>query len=258
MSSSVPAINFIDDAPALVALLSLLLTPPINPTSQPTIFLDLEGNNLSRNGTVSILTLHHAPTSTTHLIDIYNLSHSAFTTPASPPYTDQTLKSILEDPSIPKVFFDVRNDSDALFSHYRISLQGIIDLQLLELGSRSGGLNQKRLVSGLARCIQYDAKLSFQEKRTWEAVKKIGVEMFAPEKGGSYAVFDKRPLAEEIKKYCAQDVSFLPALLEVYTSRLGTSVVWKGKIEKETLERVRESQSAGYQPHGRQKALGPW
>jgi len=32
---------------------------------------------------------------------------------------------ILESPDIPKVFFDVRNDSDALYSHFDVSLAGV-------------------------------------------------------------------------------------------------------------------------------------
>lgn len=48
-----------------------------------------------------------------------------------------SLQSILESPKTPKVFFDVRTDSDALFAQFGIKLAGIIDLQLMELASRS-------------------------------------------------------------------------------------------------------------------------
>ncbi|KAF8853483.1 hypothetical protein BDZ45DRAFT_677608 [Acephala macrosclerotiorum] len=262
MSSSALSVKFIDNITNLADFLSILLTPPATPTSLPTLYLDLEGRELSRTGTISLLTLYHMPTSTTYLIDITTLSHSAFTTPAPAPHSTQSLKTILEDASISKVFFDVRNDSDALFFHYKISLKGIIDLQLLELGSRSGPLYQKRLVSGLARCIAQDANLTIQQKKQWEEVKKTGSSMFAPEKGGSYAVFNARPLKEEIVLYCVQDVTFLPTLFRVYTMRLASRGremgEWKGKIERETVERVRSSQMVGYQPHGKHKALGPW
>ncbi|KAL2060851.1 hypothetical protein VTL71DRAFT_8903 [Oculimacula yallundae] len=43
-----------------------------------------------------------------------------------------TLKEILECPDITKIFFDVRNDADALFAHFGIHLRGTLDLQLLE------------------------------------------------------------------------------------------------------------------------------
>lgn len=48
-----------------------------------------------------------------------------------------SLKSILESSMTPKVFFDVRTDSDALYGQFGIRLAGIIDLQLMEVASRS-------------------------------------------------------------------------------------------------------------------------
>jgi exonuclease 3'-5' domain-containing protein 1 len=43
-----------------------------------------------------------------------------------------TFKEVLESPDTPKIFFDVRNDADALFAHFGIHLRGTLDLQLLE------------------------------------------------------------------------------------------------------------------------------
>jgi exonuclease 3'-5' domain-containing protein 1 len=92
------------------ALIDTLIGLPKNP---PSLYIDLEGVYLCRHGSVSILQLHIHPTSTTHLIDIYSLGFAAFSTPGT---NGQTLKSIFESPETPKIFFDVRNDSDALFS----------------------------------------------------------------------------------------------------------------------------------------------
>jgi exonuclease 3'-5' domain-containing protein 1 len=246
--------NFIDNIPALEALIVAITNLPT--TDSPALYLDLEGINLSRNGSVSLISLFISPMNTAYLIDIHVLGTTAFTT--SPPSSSQSLKIILENPSIPKVFFDVRNDSDALFAHFGIALQGIVDVQLLELGSRYGGLAHKRTVSGLARCIKTDAIMSVEDKRDWETVKDKGRELFAPEKGGSYEVFNKRPLGEELAMYCVQDVRFLPGLYECYLRRLDGNGTWKRKIEVETKARVRDSQSKGYSPNGRHKALGPW
>jgi exonuclease 3'-5' domain-containing protein 1 len=46
------------------------------------------------------------------LIDIHILGGKAFSTAGA---SGKTLKGILESDSIPKVFFNVRNDSDARF-----------------------------------------------------------------------------------------------------------------------------------------------
>jgi exonuclease 3'-5' domain-containing protein 1 len=72
-----------------------------------------------------------------------------------------SLKTILESPTIPKVFFDIRNDSDALFSHFQISVDGIKDLQLMELASRKGSQN---LVARLAKCIEKESPVSTAAK----------------------------------------------------------------------------------------------
>lgn len=47
-----------------------------------------------------------------------------------------SLKRVLESPTIPKVFFDVRNDSDALHNHFGINLDCIQDVQLMENATR--------------------------------------------------------------------------------------------------------------------------
>jgi exonuclease 3'-5' domain-containing protein 1 len=70
---------------------------------------------------------------TVYLIDIYRLGNEAFSTVNS---DKKSLKFILESPVVLKVLFDVRHDSDALFSLYGISLDGIRDVQLMELGTR--------------------------------------------------------------------------------------------------------------------------
>lgn len=55
------------------------------------------------------------------------MKDAAFTTPNK---HGSTLKDFLESPTIPKVFFDVRNASDALFSRYKVKLAGIHELQV--------------------------------------------------------------------------------------------------------------------------------
>lgn len=47
-----------------------------------------------------------------------------------------------------KVFFDIRHDSDALFGLFKINLDGIHDLQLMELATRD---LQKRHLHGSAK-----------------------------------------------------------------------------------------------------------
>jgi exonuclease 3'-5' domain-containing protein 1 len=78
-------------------------------------------------------------------VDIHTLGSSAFSTPSA---SGTTLKAVLEDELIQKAFFDVRNDSDALYNHFGVHLAAIQDIQLLELATRSGS---RRLIDGLGR-----------------------------------------------------------------------------------------------------------
>lgn len=131
-------------------------------------------------------------------------------------------------------------------------MEGIEDLQLFELASRSF---DKTYVNGLARCIGRDLDLSYSEQRNWQVSKEQGKRLFAPELGGSYAIFDERPMAPEMIEYCTQDVAYMPRLREVYLDKLCDS--WWLKIVAETENRVRLSQEPSYHGHGRHKALAP-
>jgi exonuclease 3'-5' domain-containing protein 1 len=220
------------------------------PTKPPSLYIDLEGVHLSRQGSISILQIHVAPQIKSYLIDIHTLGSKAFDT------SDKlgcSLRSILQSKSIPKVFFDVRNDSDALFSHFQISLAGVIDLQVMEFGTR---IFSGKCVNGLARCIDRDLSMSLSQKSECQRIKERGLKLFAPEKEGTYEVFNTRPLLADIGLYCVQDVQWLPALYQNYSRKL--SMDKTAKVACATLDRIKESQSPSYEGHGRHKALGPW
>jgi exonuclease 3'-5' domain-containing protein 1 len=182
----------------------------------PSLYIDLEGNNLSRKGTLSLVTILVEPRHTVHLIDVTGLGKQAFQVTGPSP-DERTLKSILESQDIVKVFFDIRNDSDALFGLFGVRVAGIEDVQLMELASRNFS---KRFINGLAKCIERDSTLPYAEKREWKASKERGHKLFDPNLGGGYAVFDERPLSTEINKYCVQDVIHMPVLRELYRAKL--------------------------------------
>ncbi|KAL8904837.1 MAG: hypothetical protein Q9207_002997, partial [Kuettlingeria erythrocarpa] len=171
-----------------------------------------------------------------------------------------TLKSILESESIPKVFFDVRNDADALYAHYGIRLQGVSDLQLMENGSRRSSkarpLLPKRALAGLSHCIENDACLDKKVKKVWQTTKQRGLSLFAPQHGGSYDVLNRRPLPKDIIDYCTQDVTYLPILYAVYVTKL--SQKWSDLASDESRNRVATAQTASYDPHGKHKGRSPW
>lgn len=216
---------------------------------EPNLYVDLEGNNLSGKGTLSLITILVEPRHTVHLIDVTGLEKQAFEIPGS---DGRTLKQILESQEMIKVFFDIRNDSDALFGLYDIRVGGIEDVQLMELASRSF---PKRFINGLAKCIERDSTLPYAERREWKAIKEKGHKLFDPNLGGGYAIFDERPLSTEIKKYCVQDVIHMPALRELYRSKLCDE--WWRKIETETAARIALSQGRSFNGQGMHMAKGP-
>ena len=241
------AVSIVDSVTSVVSLLDNLENLPIQP---PSLYLDLEGANLSRHGSISIIQIFVLPKKHTFLVDIHVLQGKAFNTPNS---SGTSLKSILESSLVPKVFFDVRNDADALFAHYQISMQGVRDLQLMEVARRS---QSKERVAGLAQCIRRDVPLAADVKDNWKATKQRTLVLFAPEHGGSYEVFNIRPIRPDIIDYCTKDVQYLPFLWNLYSQKL--SKKWAGPVRKETLRRVRMSQDGLYEPHGRDKILSPW
>lgn len=241
------AISIIDSLDSLVFMLDALENQPTNP---PSLYLDMEGIALSRHGSISIIQLFHLRYNHTFLIDILVLQEAAFSTANR---SGATLRSILESPLVPKVFFDVRNDADALYAHFSVSLQGVHDIQLLELATRSWP--RDRLV-GLRHCIQTDARLQASEIQLWKATKERGKALFAADHGGSYEIFNHRPITPDIILYCAQDVELLPILWDVYSHRIGAK--WLRRVQKETEKRLLMSKDATYDPHGKDKVLSPW
>jgi exonuclease 3'-5' domain-containing protein 1 len=240
-------LEFVDTEAKVASLVGKLLDLPTNP---PSLYIDLEGVNLSRHGSISVLQIYVLPLDETYLVDIYTLKEKAFLQSAS--NNDQTLLGILQSPRIPKVFFDVRNDSDALFNHFNVKLAGVVDLQLMELATR---YYSRKYVNGLAKCIDRDAPLTTDEMRTWKASKEKGLKLFAPEHGGSYDVFNVRPLPDDIKEYCVQDVRFLPKLWVQYQGKISLS--WTKRVMTESANRVLLSQTATYDGKGKDKALAP-
>ncbi|KAI0144640.1 ribonuclease H-like protein [Xylariaceae sp. FL1272] len=220
------------------------------PTHPPSLYIDLEGVNLSRHGTISILQIHVRTNSQNYLVDVKTLGEKAFSTRGT--RTSTTLKSILESPLIPKVVFDIRNDSDALYSHYQIQVQGIQDLQLMELATRYG---RKERIMGLKKCIEKDLPMTRIERLNWMRTKDEGLVLFAPEKGGTYEVFNERPLPEKIRMYCIQDVHFLPRLWDVYNRKLNPT--WRARWEEATKARVLQSQTPNFDGKGQHMTLAP-
>jgi exonuclease 3'-5' domain-containing protein 1 len=125
----------------------------------------------------------------------------------------------------------------------------------MELASRTGS---RKFVSGLAKCIEKESPISAVAKTEWRLTKERGRGLFAPEKGGRYEVFNERPLDPAIIQYCKQDVALLPGLYAVYSAKLQQPgrAFWRVHVRETTKNRIKLSQSPGYNGNSTSKALG--
>ncbi|WAR24145.1 EXD1-like protein [Mya arenaria] len=94
-----------------------------------TLALDCEGDSLSRKGNIQLLSLDTEEK--TFILDIQKLKAFPF---------ERGLREILEDKNLIKLMFDCREDADALFHQFHVTLDGVLDIQLLEENS----INRKR------------------------------------------------------------------------------------------------------------------
>ncbi|CAI9638036.1 unnamed protein product [Alternaria burnsii] len=264
-----PPVVFISTLDELASMLAALQDLPKSP---PNLYIDLEGRNLCRNGTIALMTLHVPSKDKIYLVDIHTLGARAFSTPATAPLPNTaldttetvgdpatTLKALLESSTIPKVFFDVRNDSDAIFAHYGINLSCIHDLQLMELATTTRGSRQ--YLVGLGKVIEYNTSRLFitpTQAQFSKKTKEAGLKLFAPEHGGNYKVFEERPLSKAIKDYCVQDVVHMPQIWNLYNAKMEDGGFWQTMALEAAARRVEESHQMGYQPNGPRKRFECW
>lgn len=222
------------------------------PVETPSLFIDLKGDNLGRHGSVTILSLHIAPTQTTYLLDIRTLGNAAFSTSNA---HGISLKAVLESLTIPKVFFDMRNASDALFALFKISVNNVKDLQLMELACRKGS---RKFVSSLAKCIENESQIFEAAKAKWRLARARDPRLFDGAGSSCYRVFDGRPWTPEIVQYFSQDVVMLPSLYAAYNGKLSQSgeAFWRVQVRETTKSRIKLSQSLNYDGKSKHNALG--
>ncbi|CAD7947162.1 unnamed protein product [Amoebophrya sp. A120] len=64
-----------------------------------------------------------------------------------------TLKRLFECERIEKIFFDCRNDSDAIYHQFRVKLANVLDLQILEIATRRARGLEVKWLKGLAKVL---------------------------------------------------------------------------------------------------------
>jgi exonuclease 3'-5' domain-containing protein 1 len=176
-----------------------------------TIAVDCEGVELSRFGSVTLVNI--AVRGQVYLIDILKIGSAAY---------DRGLRSILEDKSIKKLMFDCREDADALKHLYNVRLDGVLDVQLLEVMNRIIHRGYTKIRS-LIHCL----KLFVFDEIMLEVKLKGTTYMYEDNK-----VWEKRPLSEDMLKYASIDVLALFKLYDALCYRVVAKARWIAVSER--------------------------
>lgn len=199
------------------------------------IAVDFEGVKLCRHGPLCLvqMTCSDDPT-LVYVLDVYLLGKRAFTM-TTPDGT--SMKGILEDETVRKAWFDPRNDIDALYHQFGIMPRGIFDLQLAEVADRrKRGLNV-HYVQGLHKCLTQCPALQSEQKVFADKINSLGKRLFEPQNGGSYEIFQQRPLNPVILVYAAHDSRYMLLLYEQYLQCIGED--WAERVCRAGEERGR-------------------
>ncbi|XP_013401994.1 piRNA biogenesis protein EXD1-like [Lingula anatina] len=96
----------------------------------PNLAVDGHGFEYSRKGKLCLIAI--ATRDHVFLFDIIKLGELVF---------DRGLREILEDPTREKLMFDCREDSDILWHKHHVKLDGVLDIQLLQVMHNRGKNN---------------------------------------------------------------------------------------------------------------------
>jgi exonuclease 3'-5' domain-containing protein 1 len=185
---------FVEDPGELAKICNKLLL------SGEDVAVDFEGVDLCRHGELCIVQL--ATKESVWIVDVHTMGEKAF--------DEGRLRELLESPSVLKIGYDGRADSDALFHLHQTRMANFYDLQITSC-KRQDKLecHRDRFVHGLGKATDVYLRTSGEKAPLGAAAKAKGRALFVPEMGGSYDVWKKRPLDPALIEYAAGDVKIL-------------------------------------------------
>lgn len=189
-----PDLELVDETRNVAKMIDKIMTSFDPYSTSPVLAVDIEGDNLGRDGTVDIITTYCPAVNRIYHVDVKQLGQEAFTTAAGGTGI-VTLAGILESTAIKKVFWDCRMDSDALYHLHGVKLDGVIDVQLMDTATTSKAGGRKKL-NALSAIATRRLQLSDTDKEAWLYAKRWGniamsaggaeVERMIQESGGDW------------------------------------------------------------------------
>lgn len=273
-------------------LYKLLLLLPHIKRWRPELACDCEGVNLSRNGSVTHLSIYILSFDHTWIICLHELNSAVLNTtirwsispedlpiPLKPwreniaavfdaSVNGTSLRRVLQSTKVGQLWFDIRADADALFKHYGIVLGHVMDIQILELVSRYGN---RVMLHGLSKCVDLYGKYFMKEsdRLKWLYWKRQGTRFFKNLDGDNprgWYVLESFPLPEIARKYTAGDVEILFTLYEYFIPRLElisrqldhpSMLKLLRLVDDASWKRAFDSTTDNYDPHGPNKSTAP-
>jgi hypothetical protein len=165
------------------------------------VAFDAEGEELGRNGPLTIAAFSGIGMDDTFVVDVKALGGSRVFSEHLPSF-----RTILEDSSVSKITFDCRSDSDALFHQFGVFLRGVLELQVLDQAVRiqKGEAPPMRCIYVVNDGIPYVQSMANVSQRYAVHAAKLTV---------SHAVWGKRPLPEAAIEYASTDMVIIKQLL---------------------------------------------
>lgn len=190
----VQVVNTVEDVAKVVDAIGPLHKEP------PSLYISLAGLRTDRFGvTAPKLSIYPYPAGPIFVVGMLHLKERAFHIVRK---CGTSLKDILEGNGT-KCFFDVRHDSNLLYRLYKIKLDGVQDIQLMELATRP---RSRRFVSALWKCIENDAQPSAAEKGAHVKSKEKVLQVIDPNRGGSSNAFFELHMRPALIDDCAKSV----------------------------------------------------
>lgn len=234
---------------------SLLQVTPIfdNSNTQPSypdIFVNVDGPELGRQGAVATLAIYRWSLNKVFILDISTIGQAAFHISLM---QGQTLQEVIQSEDIHKVFFDARSAADALYYHFGIALQGVIEVQLLEFGARRG---MKSFLKGLLKCVQGNMELSRIEREDFRSTRERLRSTIHLECGAEEPLLCTRPLEHAVIVLTILDVAYIASTWDYYDRQVRLDIL--PRITAATQARIAKSFTLDYNGQGEHMAKSPW